>query len=720
MSVTTMTIDALCVSPFNVRQKQHDANAITGMAESLATRGQLYPLVVHPMPAQRGRKKRYGALAGGRRFRAFAQLISDGRLPADHPIDVIVREIEDEGELRELSLAENLVRVDLRPYEVYAAVARANATGRSLKEIADTNGQTVDTVRRWARLGNLHPTVFAALEAGEISQDVAKAFGATDDVAVQLHVYEKFLEHPHRSHGNPAALVRRLLKIGDRELEKMLRFVGETAYADAGGRYELDLFADQAEQRGRVADEGLLLQLADANLDAIRARVRRQCGRDLRFEPAPPRLMLGNYDQGVDNGLEIVAEPEPVDAADAAWLASIRYEMAHLEEWAIFHSGDADMDEDLHARCIAAIDAYYVPLEEELALIEDRMVLPLPAGQVYATLVVQEGGEPELRYWWASRKEKQKAEAAARKLPDAPAPRPVSTGPIGQNPSDPAGQARPILRPGSAIDGGAGYGYRQQADQLARDDQGLTADGVQIMRSLRREVLRAALVGDQNRRPAGQSIALDYLLWALARERLTHRGIMVAGAQSTDRGLAGLSVRHDVLASGIQDHVDRTAAHRIWQDAVDLLKQHSSMTELDLVQAFDAFRADAVVLRDIAAAIVAGCALERSANAPGYEIEMHDHIALLAGYGDDEAVRSLIEPTEEFVALLPRARQLEQVHPHVTQGEYLALEKRKAADLPAPVARALGRAKDWVHPMIRFRPRLAAVFANDKQLEAAE
>jgi ParB family chromosome partitioning protein len=368
MSVTTMTIDALCVSPFNARLNKEDANAIDALENSLVARGQLYPLIVHPMRGKTPRKKRFGVLDGGRRFRAFARAIANGRLPKDHPIEVAIRESSDEGELHDLALAATFIRRDLRDYEIYAAVARAVAGGRTYAEIADTNGQPVKVVRKWARLGDLHPTVFAALEKGEISGKQAMAFAATEDVALQLHVFEQFLVHPQRTYGSGEALIRKLMKVGDRELEKMLRFVGETAYADAGGRYELDLFADEAEQRGRVADEGLLLQLADAKLDAIRARVRRQCGRDLRFEPAPPRLMLGNYDQGVDNALEIVAAPEPADAADAAWLASIRYEMAHLEDWTRFHLGDEELDQDLRERCIAATDAYYEPLEEELAL----------------------------------------------------------------------------------------------------------------------------------------------------------------------------------------------------------------------------------------------------------------------------------------------------------------------------------------------------------------
>ncbi|EPR09907.1 hypothetical protein M527_07220 [Sphingobium indicum IP26] len=718
MSVTTMTIDALCVSPFNARRNQHDANAITGMAESLATRGQLYPLVVHPMPAKRGKKRSYGALAGGRRLRAFALLIEQGRLPSDHPIDVIVRDITDKGELHELSLFENLVRVDLRPYEVYAAVARAHENGRTLKEIADTNGQTIETVRRWARLGNLHPTIFAALEAGEIGQDQAKAFGATDDVALQLHVFEQIARYELGDWRRNAAEIRKLLKVGDSDLEKQLRFVGEQAYRDAGGRYELDLFADAADQRGRVMDEGLLLQLADEKLESIRKRVRRQTGKELRFEPAPPRLTLGNYDQGIDNSLEITAEPEPANAADAAALASVVYEMTHLESWAAAALDDEELTDDLRAHCIAAIDEHYEPLEAMLAQLQDRMEIPLPGSQVYATLQVLQDGETELRFWWANRQAKQKAEAAARKDPEAPQPKSVSAGPIGKPVPLPENR-QSLATSGAAISRDHGSSERMVADNIIRDEHGLTMEGIQVMRSIRREMLRAALIEDALTGASDTSVALDYLIWSLARDRLTEIDLDLPGRYSHERGIAGLSARSEPMLPSVGAHVKRTPAHATWSKAVAELKQHPCITAPDLAAAFDAFRAEGFGFREKVAAVVVGCALERSANAPGYQVPLHDRLAVLAGFGDAEDQRELVEPTEEMLDMLPRDKRLELVHPHVTNAEYRGLEKLKAAELSAPVVRALKKADAWVHPMLRFSADLPGTLARTLEEAAA-
>lgn len=590
MSVTTMTIDALCVSPFNARINAADANAVAGMAESLMASGQLYPLAVHPIKASRKTQPRYGVLAGGRRFRAFTQLIEQGRLPVDHPIDVIIRDIRDEGELRELSLAENLVRVELRPYEVYAAVARAHNAGRSLKLIADTNGQPMETVRRWARLGNLHPTVFQALETGEIGQDLAKAIGATEDVALQLHVFEQLMTFGE--HQRTPAAARRLLKIGDGQLEKLLRFIGDENYTAAGGRYELDLFADQAEARGRVADEGLLMQLADAKLEAARELIRVQCGRILRFEKSPPMATFAGYENGVAQDLEIRAEPQPATPADADRLAFLENELIELDALCERSLDDPTLTDAVRAARIAALEQDNAPLEEEMRAIHARMTLDLPAGDIFATLTVQADGKLETRFWWADRRAKRKAEEAARKSPDAPEPRPVSTGPNVKPlapEQTPIGKSPTRITGGAAIDRDYGYSLKQHADAGIRDEHGLTAEGVQIMRSIRREMLRAMLVLDSQDMAAKAPVAQDYLIWSLARERYTGKGAMVPGQRSYERGMAGLSVRQETLPGDVATHVDRTEAHAVWQSAVERLRAHDAMTEPDLVAAFNIF-----------------------------------------------------------------------------------------------------------------------------------
>ncbi|WP_179043596.1 ParB/RepB/Spo0J family partition protein [Sphingobium lactosutens] len=688
MSFTTMTIGDLCVSPYNCRTNEADANAVAGMAESLLNRGQLYPLVVHPMPGTKGKKRKYGALAGGRRFRAFTLLVTEGKLPADHPIDVIVRDITDEGELRELSLAENLVRRDLRPYEVYAAVARAHAKGRSLKEIAETNGQTIATVRGWARLGALHPTIFAALEAGSISQDEAKAFGATEHQDLQLKIFEQL----QRSGGaTSAAGIRRLLKVGDSELATMLRFVGEEAYAKEGGRYELDLFADQADQRGRIEDEGLLIKLVEAKLERNRALLRRQVqnhtpGRDLRFEARPPRD--GEFG-GIARDLEISVEPADIDPQDVDRAEVVHQEMTRLEKLATDLLADPDIDQATKDAGIADIDVDYEPLETELAAIDERRALALPEGEIFATLEIEQDGSLEQRFWWATRKAKR---VAAR--PAIPAP--VSTGPIAKRA---AAAAMSALMPkpaagGSALDNSYGYAERQKADAAIKDQFGLTSDGVQVMRCLRREVLRCALLDDAE---ADGVYGRDYAIWALLRYELAGGYGFEVGARRLASGYES-SIEY---SEGVQSHVKRSLAGMRWHRETSDLRAHESMSGTDLVSAFRAFHAASEEWKNKAAAYLAGLVLERSLIAPGYQIPVHDLLAERVNLREAD-IRAYAEPTEELVDLLPKAHRLALAEPHVDKMAFGTWGKLKAGELTAPVTRALHKAKNWVHPLMRF------------------
>ncbi|OJY68667.1 MAG: hypothetical protein BGP16_05370 [Sphingobium sp. 66-54] len=692
MTVTTMTIADLCLSPYNVRTNAVDASAVAGMAESLFNRGLLYPLVVHPMPRKGRTKQIYGVLAGGRRLRAFTQLVAEQRLPADHPIEVIVREGVSESELVEMSLNENLVRVDLRPYEVYAAVHRA-CTGpkpRTLQEIAETNGQTVETVRQWARLGALDPTVFAALEQGEISQDQARAFAATEDCDLQRWAFEQLMRAPASPRYRSAGAIRELLKVGDDEQRRLLLFVGEAAYREKGGRYELDLFAEEAEERGRVVDEGLLMQMVEAKLERARKRLRAQLGRDLRFEGAYPRSDYG----GVARELEITpqwGELAPVEIARLAYLQDEITELVARVEQLL-----QEPDGPERSAAIAAIDADYTPLNDEAEAIEATRQLTLPDGDIFATLVVEQDGALETRFWWASRKAMRDAEKKAKAKA-----RPVSLGPIGTPASDP--ELRPAVTGAAALGQEIGYHARQNADAAIREALGLSQDGVQIMRSVRTEILRAALVIEAGDKASG--LATDYLIWSLARGRFGPTYATAGYSEyAHERGIADLAYDRDTVPQVADRHVEPTAAHAIWTRAVEDLRAHPSMTERDRVAALRAFRAESPEWKQWAAAIVVGGALKRTANADGYKVPLHDELAAQAGVADPAVLRSFVEPAEAMVELLPRAQRIELARPYVDDATFRNWSKLKASELVAPVTRALKRAADFVHPMLCFRP----------------
>ncbi len=700
MTFTTMTIEELCVSPYNARRNKLDQHAIEGMAASLLNRGQLYPLVVHRMADAEGM---WGVFAGGRRYRAFALLIARGSLPADHPIEVITREEAEEGELRDLSVAENLVRLALRPYEIYAAVARAHACGRALQDIAETNGQTLLTVRRWVALGNLAPAIFAALENEEINSRQAEALAATDDHALQLHVFHQIMQLPVEQ--RRPDVIRRLLKIGDEEALRLLRYVGEAAYRDAGGRYALDLFADEADQRGRVVDEGLLMELVESKLSSMRDVLRAQSGRaDLRFEKDYPR---DTEYGGVARGLEIVAEPLCRDAADTARLDYLENEMAELEARAARLLDQPETPE--RAALIADIDVEYVPIENEWEEIRARRTITLPAGDIFGTLVIEADGSLEIRWWWASRKAKRAAEKLAAEDAAAPATAtaeaPVSLGPVPRAQAQ-AAERDMLPRPhrgGGALDQSNGYGERQKADAIIRQEQGATADGVQILRSLRREALRCGLLDNAD---IGEEVGRDYAMWVLLRSEICHE-------YGTELGARRLAGGYDSGWEASQPHIVRSIAGGRWEKELKVLRAHPSMARAErvgrspendraLLDAFRAYLAEDEAWKVHAGAILAGLMLERSMNADGYTVPLHDLLAAEIGLTDAD-IAAYVEPTSELVDLFPRAQRLALVEEHVDRATFAALGKLKAAELSGPVARALQKGMRWVHPLMRFR-----------------
>lgn len=347
------TLADLAISPLNVRFNEADANAVEALSASIVEQGLLEQLLIHPAPEGAKWAKRtkacakfgqtepaaFGVLAGGRRYRAIRLAVERGLLPADFPIRTVIKDLSDQ-QIVLLSLSENLLRRDLQGYEVHAAIARLRALGMSIDDIARNLGQAPGWVAQQARLGDLHPPIFEAYAAGAIDVEQARAFAATEEQALQVAAWEHFgrrqnwERQPHQ--------IRAFYKVGDHQLAKLLRLVGEDAYRAAGGLFELDLFAGDQQHRGRIADEELIQRLAEEKLDAFRAGIRVAAQRrDLRFAAQPPQHHGYN-----DTSLEIYVD----SAADLA--------------------------------------------------------PALPDEAICATLEVIETGKPIVRFWWASRKAK--------------------------------------------------------------------------------------------------------------------------------------------------------------------------------------------------------------------------------------------------------------------------------------------------------------------------
>ena len=647
MTFRTFTLADLCLSPLNVRTNTEDAEATEALEASILARGLLFPLVVHPFASFPKLKRiageprhEFGTLAGGRRLRAIRKLAADGRISADWPIDGVIRDV-DPAQITELSLAENLLRRELRPYEIHAAIAKAEAQGATLEEIAANIGQRPDWVARQLRLGQLAPEIFAAYAAGKLPAESAQAYAATADHDLQRAAFTHFGGERQAAWVNPHQ-IRQWMKIGDFELAKLLRFVGLEAYRKAGGTFELDLFYDGPEDRGRVADEGILRQLAETRLEELRE--------DLRAEYELPNLRFATG---------------PGDAV-------------------LWHEpGDG----------------------------------PVPDA-VLARIEIETAGKATVSWFWESKKAK-----LAHERGD----------PAVITPADLASNRRTVNVPAFADDAAfeppVNFTAHQAARAAVKDEHGLTADGLHAMRSIRREILRAILVGDAHERRQETAegggvgtLGRDYLIWSQLRHEFGSDRDRHTGARGLSGGWTGSDEAEP--KEFVTPLLDETHAHAHWERAVSLLVVEPFMTEPDPAVSLGLYVACDEQLKNIWSAVLAGCALLRSANVPGWRIAAHDKLAELAG-ADVATIRKAWSPTPAFMALFPKLKRLEHAAPFI-DAKVIAEWARKddrtisgatAAALDAKthsdpaIARAAG---EWVHPLLDFRDPtlLSTVFAR--------
>lgn len=151
-------------------RKEFDENALSELAESIATHGIIQPLLVRPFP-----DGGYQLVAGERRWRA-------ARMAGLTEVPVIIRELS-EKEIMELALVENLQREDLNPIEEAEGLQSLVETyGMTQEEAAQRVGKSRPAVANTMRLLMLPQSVVKLVRDGEISAGHARALlGLSDE-----------------------------------------------------------------------------------------------------------------------------------------------------------------------------------------------------------------------------------------------------------------------------------------------------------------------------------------------------------------------------------------------------------------------------------------------------------------------------------------------------------------------------------------------------------
>jgi ParB family transcriptional regulator, chromosome partitioning protein len=161
-------VDAIHPNPKQPRRR-FEAEAASGLAESVRRQGVIQPLLVRP----RGIGG-YEIVAGERRWRA-AREAGRATVPA------VVRAVDDRETLL-LGLVENVAREQLTPIEEARAYAvLIDEFGLSLGDVADRVGRSKPSVSNRIRLLELPDDVLGMVERGQLSEGHARAVLAVPD-----------------------------------------------------------------------------------------------------------------------------------------------------------------------------------------------------------------------------------------------------------------------------------------------------------------------------------------------------------------------------------------------------------------------------------------------------------------------------------------------------------------------------------------------------------
>ncbi|ARR56498.1 chromosome partitioning protein ParB [Rhizorhabdus wittichii DC-6] len=374
--IKSIPLNKLVQSPRNVR-RHSDSAADAELKASIAACGLLQNLIVRPAA-----KGKFEVEAGERRRCAMLALADEKILARDHEVMCLV--LEDSAEAAvETSLAENFHRLAMNPADEAQAFAALVAGGATVEDVARRFGLTVRFVDGRLRLATLAPVVFGALAAGEITLDIAKAFGATSDQEIQARVFEQVSSAYYAPNADS---IRRMVLSGTvRGSDPRARFVGRDAYIAAGGRIERELF-DNDDSESWV-DVALLESLATAKMEEQAKALAAEQG----LAWVKPTLDPYASHDLVEGLVRLPAEPAPLTEAELTRLDEL--DASYDEHAAILE------DEDSAEEAVAAAEAAIEAIERECQDIRARppVIAPELKADAGMVLVLSRDGTPVLQ-----------------------------------------------------------------------------------------------------------------------------------------------------------------------------------------------------------------------------------------------------------------------------------------------------------------------------------
>lgn len=343
----------LVLSPTYQARPENPTTALplAELAASIEAAGLLHNLVV-----VRGARGLHEVCAGGRRLRAMAMLVEQGRWAENQPVPVLVVPAE---QALMASLIENVEREALNPADEFAAFSKLIDGGRSVEDVAAAFGVTPQVVKRRLKLAAVSPNLLTLFRDGGIGLDCLMVLASLDDPARQEQLWQQLPEW-NRS----ADQLRRLLTRGEVESDRdgVAIFVTVAAYEAAGGALRRDLFCDDTA-KAYLQDAALLERLA---LDKLQEPAREVAAEGWKWVDVRARYVYEDY---VRHG-EVRRARRPPNAEEAARHAQLDAELESLHA-----RMEALSDEDGNEDEYAALEADEERLQAELNALDEALAV---------------------------------------------------------------------------------------------------------------------------------------------------------------------------------------------------------------------------------------------------------------------------------------------------------------------------------------------------------
>lgn len=234
----SIALNSLFLSPENVRKVE--PTGIFELARTILAQGLLNPLIVTEATNADGASM-FAVEAGGRRLRALQMLASEGLIAHDLPIEC---KLIDAASALEISLTENSNIEGMHPSDEFEAYFALSEKGMPVASIANKFGVTEIHVQRRLKLAGVAPELFALYRENVMSLDQLTAFAATDDLAVQVSVWNTLPTYSRSAHCIKNQIFQKEVTAND----KRLKIVSLADYKAAGGLVRVDLFSEDCEE----------------------------------------------------------------------------------------------------------------------------------------------------------------------------------------------------------------------------------------------------------------------------------------------------------------------------------------------------------------------------------------------------------------------------------------------------------------------------------------